>query len=85
MSRLAEAEAKLNAALDALENAIDTVLAEKADAAPQPTDKAVSGSDGGIDKTKILAEIERIDGQLATALKLITNVQRSDSAEGGTA
>ena len=51
MSRLAEAEA-VERCMDALENAIDTVLAEKR-AAPQPTDKAVSGSDGGIDRTKI--------------------------------
>ena len=81
MSRLAEAEAKLNAALDALENAIDAALSEKKAAAEQ----APSASDSDGDRNQVLAEIERIDGQLATALKLITNVQRSDAAEGGNA
>ena len=81
MSRLAEAEAKLNAALDALESAIDTAVAERPDRAAEPA----PAPDNGVDRAKVMAEIERIDGQLATALQLISNVQRSDNAEGGTA
>ena len=83
MSRLAEAEAKLNAALDALEQAIDTALADKHHAAADRGSANEGAND--IDRASVLAEIDRIDGQLATALKLITNVQRSNGTEGGTA
>ena len=81
MSRLAEAEAKLNAALDALESAIDAAVAERPDMAADPA----ATSQTNVDRASVMAEIDRIDGQLATALKLISNVQRSDNAEGGTA
>ena len=73
MSRLADAESKLAAALDALEAAI-------ADSRATP-----DGGDGGLDRQAILAEIGRIDGQIAGAMKAIETAQRAPTSEGGTA
>jgi molecular chaperone GrpE (heat shock protein) len=69
MSRLAEAEQKLAAALDTLEAA----LKAKVDAADQP------------DNAAIITEIGRIDEQLSQAMKLIADIQRSGVSEGGNA
>ena len=73
MSRLADAESKLAAALDALEAAITA-----AETTPEP-------GDAGLDRKAILAEIGRIDGQIAGAMKAIETAQRATGGEGGTA
>ena len=73
MSRLADAESKLAAALDALEAAITA-----RDAAPD-------AGDDGLDRQAILAEIGRIDGQIAGAMTSIETAQRSNGSEGGSA
>ena len=69
MSRLAEAEQKLAAALDTLEVA----LKAKASGSDQP------------DNAAIITEIGRIDEQLSQAMKLIADIQRSGVSEGGNA
>lgn len=86
MSRLAEAEAKLNAALDALESAVDDAL-EVLAANEALGEEAGNGevSVPGIDRAKVLAEIDQIDQKVAMAIKLINNVQSSQTAEGGSA
>ena len=73
MSRFADAELKLAAALDALEAAIAAT-----ETAPEP-------DDAGLDRKAILAEIERIDGQIAGAMKAIETAQRATGGEGGRA
>ena len=73
MSRLADAESKLAAALDALEAAITAT-----ETTPEP-------DDAGLDRKAILAEIGRIDAQIAGAMKSIETVQRVTGGEGGTA
>ena len=69
MSRLAEAEQKLAAALDSLEAA----LKAKTSDADQP------------DNAAIITEIGRIDEQLSQAMKLISDIQSSGVSEGGNA
>ena len=73
MSRLADAESKLAAALDALEAAIAAT-----EPAPEP-------NDARLDRKAILAEIGRIDGQIAGAMKAIETAQRATGGEGGRA
>ena len=73
MSRLADAESKLAAALDALEAAIKAT-----ETTPEP-------DDAGLDRKAILAEIGRIDAQIAGAMKSIEMAQRVTGGEGGTA
>ena len=73
MSRLADAESKLAAALDALEAAITAT-----ETTPEP-------DDAGLDRKAILAEIGRIDAQIAGAMKSIETAQRVTGREGGTA
>ena len=73
MSRLADAESKLAAALDALEAAITDTKTT-----PEP-------DDAGLDRKAILAEIGRIDAQIAGAMKSIETAQRVTGGEGGTA
>ena len=73
MSRLADAEAKLAAALDALEAAITAT-----ETTPEPDDT-------GLDRKAILAEIGRIDGHIAGAMKAIETAQRATGGEGGRA
>jgi hypothetical protein len=73
MSRLADAESKLAAALDALEAAITAT-----ETTPEP-------DDAGLDRKAILAEIGRIDAQIAGAMKSIETAQRVTGGEGGTA
>ena len=73
MSRLADAESKLAAALDALEAAITDVRATP------------DAGDAGLDRQAILDEIGRIDGQISGAMKAIETAQRATGTEGGTA
>ena len=73
MSRLTDAESKLAAALDALEAAITAT-----ETTPEP-------DDAGLDRKAILAEIGRIDGQIAGAMKAIETAQRATGGEGGRA
>jgi hypothetical protein len=73
MSRLADAESKLAAALDALEAAITAT-----ETTPEP-------DDAGLDRKAILAEIGRIDAQIAGAMKAIETAQRATGGEGGRA
>ncbi len=69
MSRLAEAEQKLAAALETLEAAL----------------KARTGDSDQPDNAGIITEIGRIDEQLSQAMKLIADIQRSGVSEGGNA
>ena len=81
MSRLADAESKLSAALDALEAALETAVSKGAAAAGE------AGSDGSeaVDSAMIITEIGRIDEQLAHAMDLIADIRRGAASEGGTA
>ena len=73
MSRLADAESKLAAALEALESAIAS------------TGKDAGQSNGMPDSAMIISEIGRIDAQLAQAMELLANIRRGAASEGGNA
>ena len=73
MSRLADAESKLVAALEALEAAITS------------TDKDAAPSNGMLDSAMIISEIGRIDAQLAQAMELLADIRRGAASEGGNA
>ena len=83
MSRLAEAEAKLEVALKQLEAAL----------ASRPTVDGNSGTAYSastkagklVDHTAIIAEIGRIDEQLSTAMQMLDRVRHASGGEGGTA
>ena len=77
MSRLADAESKLAAALDALETAIARDGAADG--------KAAEAGNGTIDSAMIISEIGRIDEQLAHAMELIADIRRGAASEGGNA
>ena len=73
MSRLADAESKLAAALKALESAITSA------------GKDVALSNGVPDSAMIISEIGRIDAQLAQAMELLADIRRGATSEGGNA
>ena len=73
MSRLADAESKLAAALKALE------------AATASTGKDSAPSNGMPDSAMIINEIGRIDAQLAKAMELLADIRRGAASEGGNA
>ena len=75
MSRLADAESKLAAALDALEDAIATR------GAPGKADAGAARADSDL----IITEIGRIDEKLAHAMELIADIRRGAASEGGNA
>ncbi len=73
MSRLADAESKLAAALEALEVAIAS------------TGKDAGQSNGMPDSAMIISEIGRIDAQIAQAMELLADIRRGAASEGGNA
>ena len=73
MSRLADAESKLAAALEALEAAITA------------TSKEAAPSNGMFDSAMIISEIGRIDAQLAQAMELLADIRRGAASDGGNA
>ena len=73
MSRLADAESKLAAALEALEVAIAS------------TGKDAAPSNGTPDSAMIISEIGRIDAQIAQAMELLADIRRGAASEGGNA
>ena len=73
MSRLADAESKLAAALEALEAAIVS------------TGKDAAQSRGMSDSAMIISEIGRIDAQLGQAMELLADIRRGAASEGGNA
>ena len=73
MTRLADAESKLAAALEALEAAITS------------TGKDAVVSNGMPDSAMIISEIGRIDAQLAQAMELLADIRRGAASEGGNA
>ena len=73
MSRLADAESKLAAALEALEAAIAS------------TGKDGATSNGMPDSAMIISEIGRIDSQLAQAMEVLADIRRGAASEGGNA
>lgn len=77
MSRLAEAQAKLEDALRQLEAAL----------ANRPTDMKAhaTGTDHIVDRAAIIAEIGRIDEQLTSAMQIIDRVRHASGSKGGTA
>ena len=73
MPRLADAESKLAAALEALEAAIAS------------TGKDAAPSNAMPDSAMIISEIGRIDAQLAQATELLADIRRGAASEGGNA
>ena len=73
MSRIADAERKLSAALEALEAAITS------------TGRDAASSNGMLDSSMIISEIGRIDAQLAQAMELLADIRRGAASEGGNA
>lgn len=76
MSRLADAQARLEAALQQLESALASHPGAGAAADP---------SAGAVDRAAIIAEIDRIDEQLSSAMQLIDRARHAPGGEGGTA
>ena len=86
MSRLADAHAKLDAALQQLEVALANW--------PAPDNGAAHANDT-LDRAAIIAEIGRIDAQLSSVMQMIdhartdqisrASVSRASGSEGGTA
>ncbi len=76
MSRLSDAHAKLDAALQQLEAALAS--------SPTPVSGAVDSGDT-LDRAAIIAEIGRIDDQLTSAMQMIDQARQTSGSEGGTA
>jgi hypothetical protein len=92
MSRLADAEARLEAALQQLETALASRSAAVNSHAPTsgPAGSGLAGaglaaSDDGLDRAAIIAEISRIDEQLTSAMQMIDRARLAAGAEGGKA
>ena len=85
MSRLADAESKLAAALDALEAALETALEAAVSKGTAATGAAGSDGTEAVDSAMIITEIGRIDEQLAHAMDLIADIRRGAASEGGNA
>ena len=88
MSRLAEAEAKLKAALRQLEAALASRPAVEGNSGTaHPGAAGADARDLGelVDRAAIIAEIGRIDEQLSTAMQIIDRVRQASGSEGGTA
>jgi hypothetical protein len=83
MSRLAEAEAKLEAALQQLEAALASRPAVEGNSGAAHSASTKAGK--LIDHAAIIAEIGRIDEQLSTAMQMIDRVRHASGGEGGTA
>lgn len=76
MSRLSDAHAKLDAALQQLEAALAS--------SPTPVSGGVDSGDT-LDRAAIIAEIGRIDEQLTSAMQMIDQARQTSGSEGGTA
>lgn len=80
MSRLAEAEKKLQQAIDALESALSAIPS------PQARDDQSSAAP---DTSAIVAEMQIIDGKIEQAMTLVANVvakaQKNGAESGGQA
>ena len=93
MSRLADAEAKLEAALQQLEAALASRPAVEGNSGAShhgAVNSVAKGSDAKgsgelVDRAAIIAEIGRIDEQLTTAMQMIDRVRHASGGEGGTA
>ena len=93
MSRLADAEAKLEAALRQLEAALASRPAVEGNSGAShhgAVNSVAKGSDAKgsgelVDRAAIIAEIGRIDEQLTTAMQMIDRVRHASGGEGGTA
>jgi hypothetical protein len=93
MSRLADAEAKLEAALQQLEAALASRPAGEGLSGAAHPGAVNSGAKGSgakasgelVDRAAIIAEIGRIDEQLITAMQMIDRVRHASGGEGGTA
>lgn len=82
MSRLADAKAKLEAALQQLETALASRPATAEPAAPV---SGAASSGDMVDRAAIIAEISRIDEQLSAAMQIIHGARQTSGSEGGTA
>ena len=98
MSRLADAEAKLEAALRQLEAALASRPAVEGNSGAshhgavnsvakgsEAKGSDAKGSGELVDRAAIIAEIGRIDEQLTTAMQMIDRVRHASGGEGGTA
>jgi hypothetical protein len=87
MSRLADAEARLEAALQQLETALASRSAAVNSHAPTSghAGSGLAASDGGLDRAAIIAEISRIDEQLSSAMQMIDRARLAAAGEGGKA
>ena len=83
MSRLAEAEAKLEVALKQLEAALASRPAVEGNSGAAHSASTKAGK--LIDHAAIIAEIGRIDEQLSVAMQMIDRVRQASGSEGGTA
>ena len=83
MSRLADAEAKLEAALQQLEAALASQPAVEGNSGA--ADSAATNAGKLVDRAAFIAEIGRIDEKLSTAMQMIDRVRQASGSEGGTA
>ena len=66
MSRLSQAQLKLNDALDALESALESTLASSGNSA----DGRVAG-ESPLDNARLLADLQAVDAKVARAVDMI--------------
>ena len=87
MSRLADAEARLDAALRQLETALASRTADVNANAPTSVaaGSGIAAADSSLDRAAIIAEISRIDEQLTSAMQMIDRARLAASGEGGKA
>ena len=85
MSRLADAKARLEAALQQLETALASRTADVNShaLASGPAGSDLATSDDGLDRAAIVTEIRRIDDQLTSAMQIIDRARlAAGSGEG---
>lgn len=77
MSRLSQAQLKLNDALDALESALESTLAS----ASKSTDRRVAG-ESPLDNARLLADLQAVDAKVARAVDMINASLAGGNGDG---
>lgn len=82
MSRLAEAEKKLQQAVDALESALMAIPVSSPSGDGSPTADTPTANIPAIDTAAIAAEMQAIDGKIEQAMTLVAKAQANGAGAG---